>query len=301
MMVTTRRSLSEFCCQSELFCQNAGVSLTLELMLSVTELIGTHDVVLITLDTLRWDVADRAVQQGRIPMLQRLLPGGNWECRHSPGSFTYAAHQAFFAGFLPTPRIPGPHPRLFACQFPGSETISPQTCVFDAPDIVRGFQGRGYHTLCIGGVGFFNKLTPLGMVLPGLFAESHWSTELGVTEPNSTAHQVDQAQRSLSAVPAQKRIFLFVNISAIHQPNYFYLPGAAEDGPETQLAALEYVDRSLRPLWKSLTQRGPSLCIVCSDHGTAYGEEGYWGHRLAHPVVWNVPYAEFLLSTNSLG
>ena len=31
--------------------------------------------------------------------------------------------------------------------------------------------------------------------------------------------------------------------------------------------------------------------VICSDHGTAYGEDGYTGHRLAHPVVWDVPYA----------
>ena len=42
---------------------------------------------------------------GRTPHLTRLLPRG-WEERHSPGSFTYAAHQAFFAGFLPTPARP---------------------------------------------------------------------------------------------------------------------------------------------------------------------------------------------------
>jgi hypothetical protein len=35
--------------------------------------------------------------------------------------------------------------------------------------------------------------------------------------------------------------------------------------------------------------------VICSDHGTAYGEDGFAGHRLAHPVVWTVPYAEFLL------
>ena len=40
---------------------------------------------------------------------------------------------------------------------------------------------------------------------------------------------------------------------------------------------------------------GPWLAVVCSDHGTAYGEDGYTGHRLAHPVVWEVPYAEFVL------
>jgi hypothetical protein len=35
--------------------------------------------------------------------------------------------------------------------------------------------------------------------------------------------------------------------------------------------------------------------IACSDHGTAYGEDGHHGHRLAHEVVWTVPYAEFTL------
>lgn len=36
-----------------------------------------------------------------------------WERRPTPVSFTYAAHQAFFAGFLPTPDRAGKHPRLF--------------------------------------------------------------------------------------------------------------------------------------------------------------------------------------------
>lgn len=96
-------------------------------MLNARSLIGTHDVLLITLDTLRCDVAEQALARGLTPNLARLLPGGAWERRHSPGNFTYAAHQAFFAGFLPTPARPGKHPRLFACQFPGSETTTDAT------------------------------------------------------------------------------------------------------------------------------------------------------------------------------
>ena len=46
-------------------------------------------------------------------------------------------------------------------------------------------------------------------------------------------------------------------------------------------------------------RRAPLLAIVCSDHGTLYGEDGYTGHRLAHPVVWEVPYAEFVLHQES--
>ena len=265
---------------------------------SARRLVGTHDILFVTLDTLRHDVAARLHAQGRTPSLSAHLPGG-WARRHSPGNFTFAAHAAFFAGFLPTPASPGRHPRLFALKFPGSETTTPETAVFDAPDIVAGFRGRGYHTLCVGGVGFFNGLTPLGRVLPGLFDESHWSPELGVTDPRSTEHQVNLMLRRVGEHPAGGRVFAFLNVSAIHQPNRFYLPGAADDTIESHAAALEYVDGQLGRLFDGLRRRGPWLAVVCSDHGTAYGEDGYAGHRLAHPVVWEVPYAEFVLGEES--
>jgi len=91
-------------------------------------------------------------------------------------------------------------------------------------------------------------------------------------------------------------VFLFLNVSAIHQPNRFYLPGATADDRRTHAAALEYVDAQLPPLFEAFRARGPSHWIVCSDHGTAYGDDGWHGHRLAHPVVWEVPYAEWVLS-----
>ena len=125
-------------------------------------LVGSHDILMMTLDTLRYDVAAAALEAGQTPNFARLLPGGRWERRHSPATFTYASHQAFFAGFLPTPAAPGNHPRLFAARFAGSTTTADTTCVLDAPDIVTGLARCGYHTICIGGVGFFNKLTPLG-------------------------------------------------------------------------------------------------------------------------------------------
>ena len=267
-------------------------------MLNAPALIGTHDILFMTLDTLRYDVAQEMLRQERTPCLAGLLPPQGWEERHSPGSFTYAAHHAFFAGFLPTPAVPGHHPRLFAARFAGSETTTEETFVFDAPDIVSGLAAHGYATICIGGVGFFNKQGPLGSVLPGLFQESYWSTHLGVTEPRSTEYQVDLACVLLKRLPAQQRLFLFINISALHQPNYFYLPGAAREAGDTlasHAAALAYVDSQLPRLFAALRRRAPLLAILCSDHGTAYGEDGYHGHRVAHPVVWRVPYAELVL------
>lgn len=270
--------------------------MTLAMGLDMNAVVGTHDILFVTLDTLRFDVARDLCAAGRTPNLAAVLPGGAWELRHSPGSFTYAAHQAFFAGFLPTPATPGRHDRLFALRFEGSTTTGGRTCVLDGPDIVAGLRARGYHTACVGGVGFFNQKNPLGRVFPGLFDESHWSPELGVTAPDSTENQVAVATRILAATPRDRRVFLFVNVSALHQPNHFYVPGAPpRDTIETHAAALAYVDRAIAPLFAACRERAPTFAILCSDHGTAYGDDGFFGHRVAHPSVWNVPYAELVL------
>ncbi|MDH5325295.1 MAG: STM4013/SEN3800 family hydrolase [Gammaproteobacteria bacterium] len=270
-------------------------------MMNVKPMLGSHDFVMITLDTLRFDVAHQEYTAGRLPNLSRVLPEHGWEKRHSPASFTYAAHHAFFAGFLPTPVSPGPHPRLFALAFPGSETTGEQTLVFDAPDIISGFRQQGYYTVCVGGVGFFNKRTPLGRVLPDLFDESHWSEAMGVTAQDSTAYQVRLIRQSYARWKegSKGRVFLFLNISALHQPNCYYVPGQSKDNLDSHAAALRYVDMQLGSLFEFLSTQGNSFCVLCSDHGTAYGDDDYHGHRLGHSSVWDVPYAQFELTTQS--
>ncbi|WP_280220237.1 STM4013/SEN3800 family hydrolase [Nocardia neocaledoniensis] len=264
----------------------------------MTEVVGRDDLLLLTLDTLRYDVAAELAAAGRLPTLSAYLPGGRWQRRHAPGSFTYASHQAMFAGFLPTPAAPGPHPRLFAARFAGSETTAEDTFVFEEPELVSALAGRGYHTICVGGVGFFNKRGALGSVLPDLFTESHWTPEFSVASPTSFEAQVACARRAVAAVPAGRRVFLFLNASALHQPNWFHLPGAtreAGDTRETHAAALEYIDAHVGRLFEAMRARGRCFAIVCSDHGTAYGEDGYTGHRIGHEAVWTVPYSHFFL------
>jgi hypothetical protein len=233
---------------------------------------------------------------GRTPYLAKVLPGGEWERRHTPASFTYAAHHAFFAGFLPTPVTPGPHERLFAARFGGSETSGPGTWVFDAPDLPAGLAAAGYHTVCLGGVGFFNPSSPLGRVLPGLFAESHWEPAFGVTAPGCLDAQIDRLDTIVAGLPASRPLFTFINVAALHQPNRHYLPGAETDTVATHAAALEYVDSRLGRLFELVSSRGrPCRVIICSDHGTLYGEDGHTGHRVVHETVWTVPFADLLL------
>jgi membrane-anchored protein YejM (alkaline phosphatase superfamily) len=262
-------------------------------MRDMNQIVGSHNILLVTIDTLRYDVAQQELEAGRLPVLSAYL-GDQWERRHSPGSFTYAAHQAFFAGFLPTP-ITEPHQaRLFALRFPGSESIGETTCVFDASDIVKGLRQVGYYSLCVGGVGFFNGMTALSRVFPDLFDEHVWEPRMGVADSSSTQHQVSWLVKRLSEMRKQ-RVFAFLNISAIHQPNNHYLPESNIDSLASHAAALRYVDHQLQPLFEACEQSGPWFVILCSDHGTCYGEDGYTGHRIAHQHVWEVPYADFVL------
>lgn len=257
------------------------------------------NILFITLDSLRYDVAEQLFREGKTPHLQHCFPEG-WQRCSSPGSFTYAAHHAFFAGFLPTPAVPGKTDRLFAARFAGSETTGTNTLVFDSADIITGFAGLGFKTVCIGGVGFFNKQTALGSVFPSLFRESYWDSSYGVTNPDSTRHQFLKAKEILHT-DREQQLFLFINISAIHQPNYFYHSSEkTADTISSHRAALEYVDSQLPVLLDACAQQNrDTFCIICSDHGTAYGEDGYYGHRIGHSSVWEVPMASFLIKKHT--
>ena len=261
--------------------------------INMNQIVGHRDIVFLVLDSLRYDVAIDEMDHGRTPNLAKLLPW-SWEKRHSPGNFTYAAHSAFFAGFLPTPADSQASPeRLFASQFQGSETTGANTFTFPQADLVTALREQNYHTTCIGGVGFFNKQSALSRVFPDLFDESHWSEEMGVTGKASTEKQFSLAREILWERPPDQHTFLFLNVSSIHQPNCHYLDEDI-DSLESHAAALHYVDEFIPHLQKTLSKRGAFL-ILCSDHGTLYGEEGFTGHRIGHQAVYTVPYAHLLI------
>ena len=162
-------------------------------------LVGTHDLALITLDTLRHDVAVEELAAGRTPNLARLVRQLG-SARHSPGTFTYAAHAAFFAGFLPTP----------ACAGPPSASVRARASTAARPSAADDVRARrrdrssrasrraSYHTLCVGGVGFFNRQTRSAACCRSLFAEP-LAAGLGVTDPRSFEHQIDAVESRCSA------------------------------------------------------------------------------------------------------
>lgn len=259
--------------------------------------LGEKDIFLLTLDALRFDVARDTLAAGQAPNLAALT--GGFEERHTPATFTFPAHQAFFAGFLPTPIAPGVHVRPLALRFTGSRSISSATLVLDGSCVVTALKAAGYRTICIGGTSFFNPQTSLGRVLPDRFDEAHWSRRMGVTSPHASAAQFDLAAERLRALPSNHRAFVFINAAATHPPTRMFVRGAQVESTATQAASLRDLDRHLPKLLGALGQRGGAVGVICSDHGTCFGDDGIVGHRVAHPSVWTVPYAEVEVADTS--
>ncbi|MFD6229823.1 STM4013/SEN3800 family hydrolase [Streptomyces sp. NPDC060232] len=255
------------------------------------------NILFVTLDSLRYDVARACAHAGDTPRIAAYLPGGAWEERRTPGTFTLPAHTAFFSGFLPKLPQPVQPPRIWECRPPAFKTVDPETFVFDAPSLLAGLSRYGYRTVCVGGVTYFSRETPLGSVLPAMFDEDHWRPEFCSPEPDSTRHQVDHAL-ALAYTHRDRPLFLFVNVSATHVPHGHYL-GESSDSWQSQAAALTYADEHLGRLLEQLTATGRWLVIMCADHGDAFGEDGYRGRGIAHPTVMNVPFNAFVTGPRS--
>jgi len=267
-------------------------------LLNMNDVAGTHDILFVCLDALRYDVAYNEQENGGTPVLNSY---GAWEKRGASGNFTYPSHHAMFAGFLPTSLEPTPITKKRKLFFPKNigmgKTAPPPAFAYDEPTFIQGLEKVGYETVCIGGVAFFNKISALGKVFPAMFKQSYWSPAFGCTMKQSPDRQIDKAVEVLSEINTVKRVMMYINIDAIHYPNYFYLDGAKIDSIESHAAALRYVDARLPRLFEAFKQRGKTFVIICSDHGSCYPETdgGYMFHGFNHEVTNTVPYKHFFL------
>ncbi len=265
-------------------------------VVNMQEVVGSHDLLFVCLDTLRYDVAKAEETAQRTPVLNQYGP---WEKRQAPGNFTYPSHHAMFAGFLPLPDESKTMLERELLFFPRSVGLGQQVPAgaygYDAPTFVQALAEEGYLTICIGGVSFFDKRSALGSVFPAMFTQSYWQPGFGCQVKDSTERQIRFALTRLARVPQTQRVMMYLNIDAIHYPNYFYLEDERQDNLRTHAAALRYVDGQLAALFEAFGRRGPTFVICCSDHGTCYGEDGRVFHGLNHPAVEAVPYKQFFL------
>ena len=264
--------------------------------INMNEVVGTCDILFLCLDTLRYDVAKKAESEHTIPVLGQY---GAFEKCIAPANFTYPSHHAMFIGFLPAPAsaksISDRELLFFPKKIGMGHKPPPNAFLFDGASFIEGLAQVDYHTLCIGGVAFFDKRSDIGKVLPSMFEESHWTPKFSCVNPQSATNQVEFTMKKINELPKDKKVFCYINFSAIHYPNYFYQDGEKKDTIETHQKALEYVDCSLKPLFELFKKRNKTFVIVTSDHGTCYGEDGYKFHGINHSSVNHVPYKHFFL------
>ncbi|MDL2322285.1 hypothetical protein LJC47_08090, partial [Desulfosarcina sp. OttesenSCG-928-B08] len=122
----------------------------------MNQVVGRDHILMICLDTLRWDAAIMEEAAGTTPVLNRYPP---WTQCFAPGDFTFPAHHAIFSGFFPAPvfaRSIDDRRQLF---FPkqGGNSKAPDTAfLYEGANFVEGLAHAGYQTFCIGGVSFFD-------------------------------------------------------------------------------------------------------------------------------------------------
>lgn len=263
----------------------------------MNQIVGSHNILFVCLDTLRYDVALKEQEENGTPILNQY---GKWRKCQAPGNFTYPSHQAMFAGFFPIDeeiKDMKKREKLFFSEDIGMGRRAPEGSFnFKGSNIIKGLEYEGYETYCIGGVSFFDKRTDIGKVLPSYFQHSYWNPSFGCKVKDSATNQVDFAIKRLESIFDNQKIMMYMNISALHYPNYFYVLGEKKDSVMTQAAALRYVDGELSRLFEAFQKKGDTFVICCSDHGTCYGEDGVLYHGVNHPIVNTVPYKHFFLN-----
>ncbi len=159
-------------------------------------------------------------------------------CRHPPSRICCVTESGSFSPFeAGTGRIP---PK-------GSYAFKEAT-------FVQSLARVGYETICIGGVNFFSKRNDIGRVFPDYFNKSYWLPTFGCTDKNSAANRVDFAVDKLEKYPADRKVFMYINFSAIHYPNCHYVEGKKKDDKESHAAALRYVDSQLPRLFEAFEE-----------------------------------------------
>jgi hypothetical protein len=245
----------------------------------------------ITLDSLRYDTAAEALEAGESPNFLKLV--GQWERRHAAATYTLPSHISMFAGMMPRPvngNAEQKEGRLFALSTSWNRYRGRNIRYFfdDAPNVPKGFESRGYETVGVGGVGWFSNEVKASSFWEGNFFKHYlYKPSYGEENPRAFEEQIADLAAKLQELRNAKK-FVFINISSTHRP---YSNGDGSQSVKAQGMCLKYVDAHLPKLLHLFS--GETVGVVCGDHGDCMGEDGLWGHAIAHDKVLTVPYAEF--------
>lgn len=275
---------------------------------------GLRNLVVVVLDSCRWDTWQRALDGGDVPHLARL---GRGEKRWSYASWTAPSHYNLLTGLLPH-RSPS---RVFASEVYKEEYLA--------------------YTERLGTDVEFRKLLP-GLWLPGFLRGIGYETGARVSLPvlnprtginrDFDSYRLMPSHNDMGAIVedlsfGDRPSFWMLNVGETHYP--YALPGedtselphvsgvhgvakrlGGGQGPvsaaevpgffegdalatlhERQVVALRALDACFERLFDTVPE--DTWVIVTADHGELFGEGGYFGHGpIAHDKVFEVPFVE---------
>lgn len=256
---------------------------------------------LLTYDSCRYDVLASA----KTPVLDSYSAIHRAE---APANFTFASHQAFFVGFLPNIREYIPYYNRFRKQLMGLIGVGEGQVHKSALkktesnwNFIQGLANEGYQTVGTGAMDWFRQK----------------SLTAGFGKFLYTGTDADrQIDFLLENIDINRPFFGFINFGETHAP-YTYRGktetckddvrarrmswppvehgpvGAETDGFRCQVTAAEFLDTCLPRLFDDLPDN--TIVVLTADHGDCFGEDGYWGHGVNHPMVFEVPLAIFRL------
>jgi membrane-anchored protein YejM (alkaline phosphatase superfamily) len=284
---------------------------------------GTYNVLLITLDSCRYDTAKKA----HTPFLSSIA---SLKRAETHGSYTLPAHVSIFTGMLPV-LLDGYQEYL-----PGVKQIwrsrnakkirKSVGVLFDGKNIIDYYASHAYQVIGAGGVSFFRKSR--SSLLPSLFPRFMYfqkpksmSREENVPR-SSSQFPLANIDRIVKSLKSNKPFFLFINCPETHvpydSPNVSVTPSykkavkrmyeldsvkgrkitprkglSREDRKillEAQRHSLEWLDGQIKDICENLPKNKlPTLLVALADHGEEMGEGGRYGHAHQHEQVMTVP------------
>lgn len=283
-----------------------------------------YNVCLITIDSCRFDTAEKA----NTPTLNSI---SNLMCAESHATYTYPSHHSLFIGILP--KLIGKEDKFiqeYGQIWRSGSVRSTQKKVlesFQSSTVIEHYQSKGYNVQGFGGVHFFNPnlyCNSLCKIFDNFtyFGPETFEDEYKIMPRKNESMPLGNIDAIVESVTsAADPYFLFINCPETHLPydtenievtsEYVELikrlqhehstkifqdennkPFTSEEIlvlKEAQVKALEYVDGKLSELFEKLPSQYPTLAIVLADHGEEFGEEGRFGHAHSSSYVTKVP------------
>jgi arylsulfatase A-like enzyme len=280
-----------------------------------------HDVILISLDTMRADrMSLYGAKKPTTPFLERLAPSSMvFDAAIAPAAYTLPSHASMLTGQLPD-RIATRSP---------VRGVNPRS----APLLARAFRDAGYHTMAFTGGGYVDpefgfesgferySTIDLGMVLRRLQSDLDHPSEGALNELSEilktdapaprfiflhtfAAHNYRSSAEDLLAVGADpEEVPELTRLNREQKPVIELLKDLGGVGPENRErltvlydGALRVADAFVEYVVSELEAAGRldrTLLVIVSDHGEELYEHGGFGH--AHQVYEELIWVPFIV------